>query len=81
MFSAGAIEHWEKVKHWARSDEGLEQNGLKLGMFVEFLAARAQDYLAREGVKQLGNMPVFDADPNVLEVVREQVALARATAS
>lgn len=77
VFSAGAIEFWEKVKHWARSDPRLAQSGLKLGMLVEFLAARAQDYLEREGVKQFGNLPIFDADPNFLDSIANRVEAAR----
>ena len=75
-FSIGAIDTWEKVKHLSRTDP--RAGVLAPGMFIEFLASRAQDYLARKGVGQFGGIPVFDADRSVLDAFGKRV---RATAS
>ena len=79
QFSVGAIEHWEKVKHLYRGDDPAI-NPFSGVMFIELLAARAEAYLAREGVKRFGTIPFFDSDPSILETVRQQVAQARALA-
>ena len=46
-------------------------------MFFEYLAGRAEGYLAREGVRTFGSIPQFDADSSVMESVEAQVQRAR----
>ena len=76
--SKGAVDAWEKVKHVPRNNP--MAGGLPPAMFFEYLAAHAQDYLAREGARRFGSIPPFDADPSVMESVAAQVQQARAAA-
>ena len=73
-----AIESWEKTKHVPRANE---HRGVLPGlMYYEYLAARAQAYLERSGVKSFGNIPRFDADPAVMTRVAQEVSRARSAA-
>ena len=76
--SRGAIDVWEKMKHATGAGEA--GRGLANAMFNEFLAARAQAYLEREGVKTFGRLRTFESDPDVLARVGSAVQQARATA-
>ena len=85
--SVRAIQVWEKLKHLPRRDvhswfhdpiEGMR--AIYPGLLLEMLAARAQAYLEREGARTFGSMPIFDADPAVLQAVGTQVAEARGAA-
>ena len=73
--SRGAIEAWEKLKHVARD------RSFPTMVYLGMLAARADEYLKREAVSLLSDIPVFDADPNVLQSIGLEVQEARAVAS
>ena len=90
--SRGAIEAWEKLKHvprtvrgglLMRAQEQAQESGGRVPtmIFHEQLAARAQAYLLREGVKLFRSAPVFDADWDALNAMGEHVKQARAMAS
>ena len=87
VFSVYAIEMWEKIKHLERGQGidgsvlGPNMPAVRIPMFVEFLASRAQAYLAREGVKQFGGLPRFDADPTLMASINSQITQARAVAT
>ena len=71
----GAIETWEKSKHLPRANEA--QGLLSVPIFHEYLAARAEAYLDRNGLKMLGRMPRFDSDPAIMARVVREVSQAR----
>ena len=76
--SRGSIDAWEKVKHLSRGERpAMRYNAVAF----EYLAARAQAYLLREGVSRYGVVPLFDADHDALTAVESQIADARALAA
>ena len=81
--SRGAIEAWERLKHLYRGSDQTQGRFLPetSGIRHERLAARAQAWLLRRGVQELGSVPHFDADRDALAAMGREVAAARAAAS
>ncbi len=81
--SRGAIEAWERLKHLYRGSDQMQGRFLPetSGIRHERLAARAQAWLLRRGVQELGSVPHFDADRDALAAMGREVAAARAAAS
>ncbi len=76
-FSRGSIDVWEKIKHIARGERPtIRYNAVA----IEYVAARAQDYLLREEFKRYSNIPVFDADHDALEALESRIRQVRGVA-
>ena len=72
------IESWEKTKHIPRANE--ERGMLPRVIYHEYLAARAEAYLDRNGLKVFGGVPRFDSNPAVMKRVAAEVSRARSAA-
>ena len=80
--SRQSIEVWEKVKtslRQPRPDRGPLQEAIPNAIYLEQLAAQAQDYLLLHGAKRFGAIRVFDADWNALTALGQRVDEARAS--
>ena len=72
---------WEKTKHLQRGNTGGTYDGVQVGIYVEFLAWRAQRFVLAGEADRLSTFPVFDGDVEALARVSQQAQAARVAAA